>query len=384
MTRIAPTVLQMDSEGQETALPAVPDLLHDRNVQFWALNLAGFLGWGTSTIASGIYLGLHPAFNLAVLSGIATGLLLTGLLRELCQVVWSMHLWKRLLVMAIGSYLVALLWQLAKNVALVHFYGPHIDPGEMKFDSWLSYGRGTLSSFYIILCWTGLYVGINYYRMLGEERARALRAINSAREAQLRMLRYQLNPHFLFNTLNAISTLILEQETRQANGMVTRLSSFLRHSLDSDPMQKVTLAQEVKALRLYLEIEQVRFEERLTFEVAITPEAERALIPSLLLQPLVENAIKYAIARSEDGGTIRLQAAVDGDHLEIEVSDDGPGLPPDFGLDREARGVGLRNTADRLQQLFGDDQLLEIEPTEPTGTRVRIRVPYRTGEDSTA
>jgi LytS/YehU family sensor histidine kinase len=163
--------------------------------------------------------------------------------------------------------------------------------------------------------------------------------------------------------------------------MVTRLSSFLRYSLDSDPMQKVTLAQEVKALRLYLEIEQVRFEERLTFEVAITPEAERARIPSLLLQPLVENAIKYAVARSEDGGTITLRATVDAGHLEIEVIDDGPGLPPDFRLERDARGVGLRNTADRLQQVFGDDQLLEIVPGEPTGTRVRIRVPYRTGEE---
>jgi signal transduction histidine kinase len=326
MTRIAPTVLQMDAEGPDTALPAVPDLLHDRNVQFWALNLAGFLGWGTSTIASGIYWGLDPAYNLAVLTGIATGLLLTGLLRELCQGVWSTQLWKRLLVMVTASYLVALLWQVSKNVALVHFYAPHFDPDEMKYESWPSYARGTLSSFYIILCWTGLYVGIKYYRMLGEERARALRAINSAREAQLRMLRYQLNPHFLFNTLNAISTLILEQETRQANGMVTRLSSFLRHSLDSDPMQKVTLAQEVKALRLYLEIEQVRFEERLTFEVAITPEAERGLIPSLLLQPLVENAIKYAVARSEDGGTITLRATVDAGHLEIEVIDDGPGV----------------------------------------------------------
>lgn len=127
-----------------------------------------------------------------------------------------------------------------------------------------------------------------------------------AHQAQLKMLRYQRNPHFLFNTLNAISTLILDNKKHIANNMVTHLSRFLRYSLDNDPMQKITLEQEVDALNLYLNIEKIRFDDRLTLEFLVEEEAAQALIPSMLLQPLVENSIKYAVARSESGGTIRL------------------------------------------------------------------------------
>ncbi|MEE4299420.1 MAG: histidine kinase [Pseudomonadales bacterium] len=358
-------------------LETMPDLLRNQNTQFWALQLAGFMGWGLTSLATGLYWGMKPSYNLAVLTGIATGMLLTGVLREAFTAVWSRPLWIRFLVLVAGSYLVALLWQISKNVALYEFYGFYLEAEEKwRPQRWSDYTRGVMSSCYIVLCWFGLYFGIKYYRMLNEERARSLRAMSSAREAQLRMLRYQLNPHFLFNTLNAISTLILEQETQLANRMVTHLSSFLRHSLDTDPMARVPLEQEVKALSLYLEIEQVRFEDRLRLEQRITHAAARALVPSLLLQPLVENAIKYAIARSEDGGTIRLLADVVGDRLEVEVSDDGPGLPEDFELGRDARGVGLRNTADRLQQAYGDDHEFHLLAAEPSGLRVLIRLPF--------
>jgi hypothetical protein len=364
-------------------MQAMPDLLRDRNTQFWALQLAGFLGWGLTSLATGLYWGMKPAYNLAILIGMGTGMLLTGLLREAFKAVWSRPIWVRFLVLVAGSYLVALLWQVSKNVALFEFYGFYLETEEKwQPQSWADYTRGVTSSFYIVLCWSGLYFGIKYYRMLDEERARSLRAMSSAREAQLRMLRYQLNPHFLFNTLNAISTLILEQETELANRMVARLSSFLRHSLDSDPMACVPLEQEVKALRLYLEIEQVRFEDRLRLDLRISPQAARARVPSLLLQPLVENAIKYAIARREDGGTIRILADVVAGRLEVEVSDDGAGLPAGFELGRDARGVGLRNTADRLRQVYGDAHELHLLPAEPSGLRVLIRLPAeeRAGE----
>lgn len=360
-------------------LEAMPDLLRDRNMQFWALQLAGFMGWGLTSLATGLYWGMKPSYNLAVLTGIATGMLLTGVLREAFKGVWARPLWIRFLVLVAGSYVVALLWQASKNVALYEFYGFYLEAEEKwRPQRWSDYTRGVMSSFYIVLCWSGLYFGIKYYRMLNEERARSLRAMSSAREAQLRMLRYQLNPHFLFNTLNAISTLVLEQETQLANRMVTRLSSFLRHSLDTDPMACVPLEQEVTALCLYLEIEQVRFEDRLRLEQRISPTAARARVPSLLLQPLVENAIKYAIARSEDGGTIRILADVVGDRLEVEVSDDGPGLPAGFELSPDARGVGLRNTADRLQQVYGEEHELHLLPAEPSGLRVLMRLPFET------
>ena len=140
------------------------------------------------------------------------------------------------------------------------------------------------------------------------------------------MLRYQLNPHFLFNTLNAISTLILDNRNTVANSAVTGLSEFLRYTLDQDPMKKVTVAQEVDALNLYLEIEKLRFGNRLTIEFAIDANASMMLMPSLLLQPLIENAIKYAVSPREQGGKIRIGGHVTGGMLQLEVSDDGPGM----------------------------------------------------------
>ena len=162
----------------------------------------------------------------------------------------------------------------------------------------VAYVAYALSYIYVVLAWVGLYLGIKYYGQLQDETRRALAARTMAHQAQLKMLRYQLNPHFLFNTLNAISTLILDRDNATANRMVQGLSAFLRHSLDNDPMQRVTLRQELDALTLYLGIEKIRFAERLRVETDIDEDCWRALLPSLLLQPLVENAIKYAVAQA--------------------------------------------------------------------------------------
>jgi two-component system LytT family sensor kinase len=160
-----------------------------------------------------------------------------------------------------------------------------------------------------MLVWSALYFGIKYYLLSQEEKQRYLKAVSMAHEAQLKMLRYQLNPHFLFNTLNAISTLILDKDTQLANSMVMKLSRFLRYSLDNDPMQQVTVAEEIESLQLYLDIEKVRFGERLTLHFSVTPDAQDALMPSLLLQPLVENSIKYAVSQSISGGSIAVSAS---------------------------------------------------------------------------
>jgi two-component system LytT family sensor kinase len=197
-----------------------------------------------------------------------------------------------------------------------------------------------------------------------------------AHEAQLKMLRYQLNPHFLFNTLNAISTLVLEENTELANRMVTKLSNFLRYSLDNDPMQKITLEQELTALNLYLDIEKVRFEERLTLEVSIEERANDALIPSLLLQPLIENAIKYGIARAEGGGHLSISAKVFAGDLLIELSDDGPGCELIDGHVPGSNGVGLSNTRERLANLYGAEHSIKLSKTEPHGLTIGIRIPY--------
>jgi LytS/YehU family sensor histidine kinase len=191
------------------------------------------------------------------------------------------------------------------------------------------------------------------------------------------MLRYQLNPHFLFNTLNAISTLILDGQNRTANHAVMRLSEFLRYTLDQDPMKRVTLRQEIEALDLYLGTERLRFGDRLRLEYAIEGAALDALVPSLLLQPVVENALKYAVSPREQGGMVRIEGRARGAMLEVSVTDDGPGLD-DVSRPAERRGgVGLRNTRERLAVLYGDSYRFAVLNSR-SGLRVEMALPFET------
>jgi LytS/YehU family sensor histidine kinase len=242
--------------------------------------------------------------------------------------------------------------------------------------AYLAYATGHL---YVVLSWVGLYVGLKYYRQLQQQTRQALAATAMAHQAQLKMLRYQLNPHFLFNTLNAISTLVLDRDNGTANRMVQGLSAFLRHSLDSDPMQRVTLKQELDALNLYLGIEKIRFTDRLAVDTRIAPECWSALLPSLLLQPLVENAIKHAIARMVEGGTLTIGAERRGDRLVLQVADNGPGSPDLAGANGEGCGVGLKNTRERLRVLYGDAQSVDVRRGAAGGVEVTLSIPYETG-----
>lgn len=243
-----------------------------------------------------------------------------------------------------------------------------------KYITWFKY------SFFILCGWLILYLGVKYYQLAQQQKAKLLKARAVAYQAQLKMLRYQLNPHFLFNTLNAISTLILDDEKIIANKMVARLSGFLRYSLDNDPMQKITLAQEVEALKLYLDIEKTRFDERLNLEFIIENKAQLALIPSMLLQPLVENSIKYAIALSETGGTIRLEAKVFANELLLILSDNGPGIVFDGTQLPKFNGVGINNTTERLQEIYGERQSCQFSTAEPHGLKTTIRMPFEVKE----
>jgi len=346
-------------------------LSRNRDQQFWLLQLLGWTGWAIGGALSWISWDVASDYWLFIPSAVAGMVVSTGL-RYAYRVIWEIPPLPRVLAVIVFSYLGAGVWQFSKN-ALSAGLTDH------QFGSEIGYFEGILmAGFYPMLCWSGLYFGIKYYQMLQDESAKVLRATAMAQQAQLKMLRYQLNPHFLFNTLNAISTLILEAETRTANLMVNRLSNFLRYSLDSDPMQKVTLEQEVAALKLYLEIEQVRFDDRLRVDFEIEPAAAKALIPSLILQPLVENSIKYAIARSEEGGTIRLIARVFAQELLLELSDEGPGIAdPDNPLSADG-GVGLTNTRDRLREMYGEDHKFKLENLSPHGLKTCIRIPYET------
>ena len=240
--------------------------------------------------------------------------------------------------------------------------------------------------------WTGLYYAINYFLQLEEQADRLDRLEAQATSAQLAMLRYQLNPHFLFNTLNSISTLVLLKQSETANAMLTRLSSFLRHTLVTQPGGKVTVAQEVETLQLYLGIEQMRFEERLRSSFRVEPEAASARLPAMLLQPLVENAIKYGVSPQEEGADIFIVAQIVGPRLRVTVSDTGPGMTMnniEAGLPavrptharRDSTGVGLANIRDRLAQAYGEEHRFEIRSPESGGFSVLIELPFESEED---
>ena len=192
--------------------------------------------------------------------------------------------------------------------------------------------------------------------------------------AQLSSLKMQLQPHFLFNTLGAIMVLIQQQRTAQAEAMVEKLADLLRLTLDDVEAQEVPLWRELEFLRLYLSIEQVRFEDRLRVHINPTSLSD-VLVPHMVLQPIVENAVRHGLGQSEEAVTIEVAAASSNDLLHLTVSDDGPGLHSS----RPGRyGIGLTNTRNRLARLYGDRAHLLIEPATGRGVQVTITLPIRT------
>jgi signal transduction histidine kinase len=357
---------------------------------FWVLHLGGWFAWGVvgkyAYTRAMLEEDTAPGYFLYVMIITAIAIALTLGLRYVYRWLMPRPIWAQVAGLLLASAAAGYAWLQARSYLYTNWFEKQDDMAawlEKMGDSAelyqkVSYMETWLAAWTVMLAWSVLYFMIKYYQLFQEVQKSALKSAAMAHEAQLKMLRYQLNPHFLFNTLNAISTLVLERETDAANHMVTRLSSFLRHSLDNDPMQKVTLEQELAALKLYLDIEKVRFEERLTLELDIQKEAADALIPSLLLQPLVENAIKYGIARSEEGGHLRIAARVFAGDLLLELSDDGPGVALVDGQIPTANGVGLRNTRERLAELYGSRHSFHLSTTDPHGLTVNIRIPYAT------
>jgi len=216
----------------------------------------------------------------------------------------------------------------------------------------------------------GLRHAVDYYRKYQDRELKAIQLESKLAQAQLQVLKMQLQPHFLFNTLHAISALV-HKDAEAADRMITRLSEFLRLTLDSAGIQEITLKGELESLDKYLEIEQVRFGDRLTVVRSVEPETLDLLVPNLILQPLVENAVRHSIAPRASGGRIEICARREDGNLTIEVRDDGPGART--GQLRE--GVGLTNTRARLRQLYGGAQALDLGTGPGGGFRVRLSLP---------
>lgn len=224
-----------------------------------------------------------------------------------------------------------------------------MDPVEMALRSIV---EQSLSWYFLFAAWAALYVAMSYAAQLRASDHRAAAFAREAQEAQLRALRYQINPHFLFNTLNSLSSLILTQRTDVAERMIMNLANFFRTTLSADPTADISLAEEIKLQQLYLDIEKVRFPERLKVEIDVPEELSTARVPVLILQPIVENAIKYGVARSKRPVTLRILAYEEAAKLHLKVKDDGDSAPP-LNCDMESTGVGLNNVCDRLVARYG-------------------------------
>jgi len=378
---ISPRKAKPDSNGSASALPFEPTpFFADKNRAFWRLQMIGWGGAMLLRVASSIANGRPPeeliSVLIATIAGFSISLILSLVYAQLINrrplVTWGATAIVLAVAVAIAATINAWTISLRPNAS------------EANFTSLV------LGVFYLDLtllgAWSALYYAINFFLQVEEQNDRLERLKAQATTAQLAMLRYQLNPHFLINTLNSISTLVLLKQTEPANAMLTRLSSFLRHTLVTQPGGKVSVAQEVETLKLYLDIERMRFEERLRTEFRIDPAAARATIPSMLLQPLMENAIKYGVSALEEGAQITLSAQVVGDRLRIAVSDTGPGLQGSRRTDiienspttdnTSSTGVGLANIQSRLQQAYGENHLFEIRTPAGGGFTVIIEIPF--------
>ncbi len=219
-----------------------------------------------------------------------------------------------------------------------------------------------------------VYHAYDYARLYQHRERQAAHLELQLAQARLRALKMQLNPHFLFNTLHSVAALIRKEENATAIKMLGRLGEFLRLAIENQGAQEIPLAQEVDFLTRYLEIEKVRFQDRLTVVTEIDGGVRDCYVPNLLLQPLVENAIHHGIAPKPEAGRLEIRAWSAGDRLVLLVRDDGAGLP---AASAPRWGVGLSNTAQRLEQLYGNDQSLELRTAEGGGLEVQIMLPLR-------
>lgn len=358
----------------------------DKNRAFWTLQ---FAGWGgvlifraMSAVANNQAASFLVLLMITVVTGFSLSLILSVVYRQLINrrplVTWG----STAIVLAVAVSLFAFIesW-------VFGLYRPQSEAG---------FAQTMIGYFFLDLtmlgAWSALYYAINFFLQVEEQTDRLERLEAQATSAQLAMLRYQLNPHFLFNTLNSISTLVLLKQTEPANAMLTRLSGFLRHTLLTELSGKVTVDQEIETLQLYLGIERMRFEERLRTEFNIDPVARQACLPAMLLQPLAENAIKYAVTPQEEGAQISVSAKVIGNRLRLVVSDTGPGmqasrhqarLPRSITGDRPvSTGVGLANIRNRLAQAYGDDHRFEMRTPADGGFSVIIEIPHEPAEQN--
>lgn len=281
--------------------------------------------------------------------------------------------WRRFAAVQVPASLGVALLQLLGHLLLFWYLS---GPGRMPVHTLGQYVRMEFAYSYhlaVLTYWVILAAlrGMESRRHLRDERLRRTQLETQLAQAQLQALRMQLQPHFLFNTLNAISALALA-DPLQARLMISRLSDFLRLTLEERHAPQVPLARELEFLACYLGIQQVRFQDRLSTRLDVADDTLGAAVPNLILQPLVENALRHGLQDKPGAGSLSVSCRREGDQLQLRVDDDGLGLPPTGAPE----GIGLGNTRSRLHMLFGDAAQFELTPIPGGGTRAEVRLPF--------
>jgi sensor histidine kinase YesM len=341
---------------------------------FWKLQL---LGW--SACVAVFFLAVFPSITTRSrivynLIGLASAFIATFVLRVLCR-----HALRRN-----SSWLQAMLQvgifagMLAIACAIVGEWAALASIGLSM--TWQDL-RGAFAALPLLLVlpfWSSLYLGIKHYQAFQTERERAISAEALAREAKLHALKNQLNPHFLFNTLNTVSTLTIQNNPVAANRMIGQLAAFLRMTLEEGGATELPLSREVSMTEQYLQIEKARLGERLELQLAIAPDVRDALVPNMLLQPLVENAIRHGIAPTTAGGRLTIQANRVDEKVQIRITDDGIGMKIRSREDGAHRGgMGLAMIVERLRVLYGDDHRFTVRWPQQGGCQVEIELPIQ-------
>lgn len=311
----------------------------------------------------------------------AVGIALNWVLYLVVRAFDRQPLWVRVASAFIGAIPCAVAVAGANYYAF-NIFDPHslfseadIEMRRQEWPMWKEVAELAVGRYFFFSAWAALYIAISYAGEVRVAERRAAQFARAAQQAELRSLRYQVNPHFLFNTLNSLSSLVMKNQPLEAEAMIMNLSTFYRTSLSGDPLEDVTLEEEVRLQKLYLEIEAVRFPERLRTRFEIPDDLLSACVPSLILQPLIENAVKYGVSRASRPVTISIAARLEHGRLVITIADNGNIVVQGETSPHQGAGIGLANVRDRLAARFGDDAKLEWMAPEDGGFIVRLTMP---------
>lgn len=335
---------------------------------FWTVQIASWLCfyvWGSIYVLPFIR---QPGALLANSVFFISLFIASSLLRPVCRsLMGHAYSW-------IGLEIRAFVWALPVGI-IAGFVDERLTslPHSMSWAGWLA---NSVQSTFILFVWCSLYFSIKLWQQSVRERERLLRAEAEVREVRLSALRYQLNPHFLFNSLNAVSTLVLEGNAQAATRMLAQIGEFLRTILDNEAAAETPLSREISFAEEYLAIEQTRLGPRLRVEKLVSPETLEALVPSMLLQPLIENAVRHGIAPLVEGGTIRIESKLRGTQLQIRVQNSGPANSRLLAPNDSANRIGISNTAQRLETLYAADHKFVLQWPEAGGCEVLVELPF--------